>query len=117
MSFYKANKERSKTVNKEPTMTDQSQAATTDINIIVNQFLRTGQAPNGAAPIYADFTQLPDDLRGFIEMGRSINQHQQSLPKELQGIPLEELVTMTNAQITAILNPPATPPATPNGET
>jgi len=97
------------TQNNEPTLTDQSQAGQTDINIIVTQFLKTGQAPQGAQPIYADFTQLPEDLRGFIEMGRSINQLQRQLPQQLQGVPLVQLLNMTNEQIGAILKPPDNP--------
>lgn len=109
MSNYKANKAKAIHFNNEPTMTDQSQAEQTDINIIVTQFIRTGQAPSGAAqPIYGDFSELPEDLRGFIEMGRSMNGLIQQLPAELQGIPVHELVRMTNEQITAILNPPDT---------
>jgi len=105
MSRYKANKADAVTFNTEPTMTDQSQAAQTDINIIVTQFLRTGQGPMGKTPIYADFSELPHDLRGFIEMGRSIQEHQEQLPEQLKGIPLADLVRMTNQQINAILQP------------
>ncbi|QXP08204.1 MAG: internal scaffolding protein [Arizlama microvirus] len=97
------------TDNNDPTLTDQSQAHTTDINIIVTQFLKTGQAPQGANPIYADFTHLPDDLRGFIEMGRSINTLHSSLPAALRDIPATELFRMTNEEITAKLTPPDKP--------
>lgn len=106
MSRYQDNKNRAKYRDTSPTKTDQSQAANTDLNIIVNQFLRTGQAPQGRQPIYADFTQLPNDLRGMIEMGRAIKSHQAELPEALRGIPVEKLVAMTNDQINAILAPP-----------
>jgi len=97
------------TQNHEPTLTDQSLAGSTDINIIVTQFLRTGQGPQGATPIYADFTQLPEDLRGFIEMGRSIDSLVTQLPEALRGIPVRDLIGMTNEQINAKLQPPEKP--------
>jgi len=97
------------TQNNQPTLTDQSGAASTDINIIVTQFLRTGNAPQGKEGYYADFTQLPDDLRGFIEMGRSINTLRSELPEQLRDIPPAELFRMTNEEITAKLTPPNKP--------
>lgn len=110
MSKYKQNKADAVTFNEEPTMTDQSQAAQTDINVIVTQFLRTGAAPvPRTEPHFGDFTQLPEDLRGFIDLGRSIGPLRESLPPQLQGIPLDQLITMSNEQITAILTPPESP--------
>lgn len=106
MSNYKANKADAVYINTEPTMTDQSQAANTDINIIVNQFIRTGQAPQGAEPIYADFADLPDDLRGFIEMGRTINTLKSQLPEQLRDLPPAELFRLTDAELLARLTPP-----------
>lgn len=106
MSRYKANKQDAITYNDEPTMTDQSQAESTDINIIVTQFLRTGHTPGQQPPIFADFASLPEDLRGFIDMGRSIEEHRGDLPEALRRIPLNDLVNMSDEQITAILTPP-----------
>jgi len=103
------NQHLGRTVNTEPTLTDQSQAQATDINIIVTQFLRTGHAPQARQGQYGDFTQLPTDLRGFIEMGRSISKHQNELPEQLREIPIEYLVRMTNEQINDILRPPEEP--------
>lgn len=103
------NQHKGRTVNNEPTLTDQSAVAQTDINIIVNQFLRTGQQPQGQPKHYADFTQLPNDLRSFIEMGRSIAEHRANLPDQLREIPVEDLVQMTDEQINAMLKPPETP--------
>jgi hypothetical protein len=104
------------TQNYEPTLTDQSQAANTDINIIVTQFLRTGQAPQGANPIYADFTDLPEDLRGFIEMGRSMGTLRERLPPQLQKLNAQELFALTTEQINQILTPPDKPPDKPKDE-
>ena len=98
-----------RTVNNEPTMTDQSQKSQTDINVIVTQFLRTGQTPVGKPGMYADFSQLPEDLRGFIEMGRSIETLHSSLPPELQDLKAHELFAMTNEQIMARIVPPNKP--------
>jgi len=106
MSRYTANKQDAIYFNTDPSKTDQSQAQHTDINVIVTQFLKTGQPPIGKPPIYADFTQLPNDLRGLIEMGRSIENLQTQLPEQLRGIPVAQLINMTNEQINAILTPP-----------
>jgi len=109
MKISKAFKERTRatdTINNKPTMTDQSQAADTDTNKIIGKFLKTGQIPPGPGNIrYGDFTALPSDLRGFLEMARSIDANRQTLPPELREIPVEELVTLSNYDIQAILNP------------
>ncbi|WNK14887.1 MAG: internal scaffolding protein [Microvirus sp.] len=99
------NQHKGRTVNTEPTLCDQSQANQTDINIILNQFLKTGQAPGTANPIYGDFTQIPTDLRGFIEMGRSMNTLRSQLPEQLREIPPTVLFNMTDAEILAKITP------------
>lgn len=86
-SYYKRNKEAAKYRNTEPSLTDQSQASSTDINIIVTQFLRTGQAPPGAQPVYGDFTEFPTDLRTMFDMARSVREKVDQLPEELRGVP------------------------------
>lgn len=106
------NKLRTKTTK--PTKTDQSQAKDTDLNVIVQKFLK-GQLPNGAVqdPLYADFTRYPQDLRGFIETSRSLNAHRSQLPDSLKGMSVEQLMALTPEQLHAILAPPAPPPANP----
>lgn len=111
--MYKLNKERAVYRNNDPTLTDQSQARETDINIIVSK-MGIGRVVAGAAqpPMYADFTDLPRDLRGFIEEARQLDTLRSKLPKELQGQRIEELLALTPEQIHALLFPePATPPA------
>lgn len=117
MSNWKKNKADAVYISTTPTKTDQSQAEQTDINVIVTQFLRTGQTPMPREGQYGDFSQLPEDLRGFIELGRSKQQLIENLPPELRTMPLEDLLEMTNEQITAKLQPPATPPANPEKTT
>jgi len=113
MTYYYENRKRAQFKNVEPTLTDQSGAKDTDINIIVGQFLRTGSAPGtNKQPLYEDFTQYPDDLRGFIEAGRAIKEHIADLPEQLRNIPLNELLALPPQQIADMLKPPATPPAT-----
>lgn len=110
VSIYKTNKERAIYRNTEPTLTDQSQAANTDINIIVTQFLRTGQAPGQQTPVYGDFTDFPTDLKTMFELARSVKDKIQELPDALQGMPLEQLVQLTNDQINDMLPKPAPEP-------
>jgi len=105
-SNYQTNKARAVTCDYTPTMTDQAGARDTDINVIVGQYLVSGRVPGSKQePIYEDFSDLPKDLRGFIEMGRSLHTHKARLPEQLRGIPVAELVRLTDEQIGAILAP------------
>lgn len=110
MNYY-TNKARAKTRTTKPSLTDQSQAAETDINVIVGRFLRTGQAPGGKQPMYGDFSELDGDLRSMIERARTLHRERYKLPKELQDKPIEELLALTTTQLHAILTPPAPSPA------
>lgn len=110
--YYAANKAASITftdLDKDPTLTDQSQANDTDINVIVKRYGIHAQAPgNPAQPMYGDFSGLPTDLRGFIEVGRTLEENRQRLPEPLRDKPIEELFALTPEQLTAILTPPKT---------
>lgn len=114
MNNAKARSDKYATTNTEPTMTDQSGAADTDINLIVKRYGVFGQAPGAATePVYGDFADLPIDLREKIELIRSIPQLQRSLPEQLATRSLQDLASLTNEQLTAILQPVVTPAPTP----
>lgn len=116
MSNYYRNRERANFKSTKPSLTDQSQAAGTDINVIVNQFLKTGQVRGPATPpMYGDFTSLPGDLRGMIETSRKVKELRHKLPKQLQEMPVEELLALQPNELKNILQPPAEPPA-PKGD-
>lgn len=107
MSNWAKNKQLAVYFNTQPSATDQSQARETDINVIVGKMIRTGQGPNtNAQPIYADFTTLPEDLRGMIEQSRSIQARRAQLPDKLREMPIEQLLTLTADDLTNILTPP-----------
>lgn len=91
--------------NTQPTMTDQSQAATTDLNVIVNQFLRTGQSPSKGTPIYGDFTQLPQNLRDAFEQARGVKNLRRQLPPQLKDMEPAQLLALTPEDIKRILTP------------
>lgn len=111
MSNYARNKARSITVNKAPTKTDQSAAHETDRNVIVNRFLTHGQMPTGVKPgMYEDFASLPEDLRGYINMAKSLDGYRRSLPKELAEMPTDQLLNLKQEELTRILTPPAPTP-------
>lgn len=115
--FYQLNRKRAQFKNVEPTMTDQSQAKFTDINIIVERIRQTGIQPPGRKPGYnADLTQVPEDLRGFLELARSANQRRGELPPQLQQLTTEQLLSLTTEDIKRILTPPE-PPAPPDPKT
>lgn len=119
---YRENKARAIFTNTQPTMTDQSQGHETDINVIVGKY-GIGQTAPGAngEPTYADWTNMPTDLREMIETARRLEDHRAALPDALRDMPIEEILSLTDDSLTNILTPPATTPAaTPNnpaGET
>jgi len=111
MSMYYENRKRARTVNNSPTLTEQSMARDTDINVIVAKFRITGRVPGAQQqPMGGDFTALPTDLRGFIDAARDLRNHRMRLPKELANIPTEELLRLTTAELKAKLNPPEEKP-------
>lgn len=115
MTYYYRNKEASRTYNTEPTLTDQAGARDTDINVIIGRFRRTGMVPvSQTQPMSGDFTALPQDLRGYIEAAKQKELIRRKLPKELQEMPIEELLALTPEQLRQKLTPPE--PKTPEGE-
>lgn len=109
-SNWAKNKALAITRDTTPTLCDQSQARDTDINIIIKMLEQTGTVPGAKGePMYGDFTQLPKDLRGFIEKGRELKSLQSALPPQLQGKPLEELMSLTPQALKDILTPAPTP--------
>jgi len=103
------------THNAEPTMTDQSGAADTDINLIVKRYGVYGTAPGSAhPPIYGDFADIPQDLRDKINLIRSIPELRKDLPSELDGLTLADL-NLPPDQLAAKIPRPAPTPA-PTGE-
>lgn len=89
-----------------PTMTDQSQANDTDINVIVKRYGVHGQVPGtNAQPTYEDLVNFPDNLRDLIDTARGINDHLDKLPPQLKTLSFGELMALTNEQLTHILTP------------
>jgi len=109
-SVYRKNKARAIFNNTDPTETDQSQAHETDINVIVAKYGIAGQAngnPNQGE--YLDSTSLPEDLRGFIEMGRTLEDRRAELPEEIREMPIEQILQLREPDIARILAPPDAP--------
>jgi len=112
MSYYAQNKIKAKTVSKKPTLTDQASARDADINVIVGQFLTHGQVPGTTKqPIVgADFTKMPTDLRGFIDLGKSLEKNKARLPAQLKGMTTDKLLSLTPEELKTILAPPEEKP-------
>lgn len=109
---YRENKQRAQTRTTKPSLTEQSAANETDINVIVAKFKITGRVPGSQQePLSGDFTQLPRDLRGFIDLAKSMKNLKSKLPKELRDIPDAKLLALTPDQLKNILTPPAPKPA------
>lgn len=107
---YQRNKELARTLNTEPTLTDQAAAKDTDINRIVASYKITGQMPQAAAqPVYADFSELPDDLRGMMETAKALRQHMDRLPPQLRNLGPEQLLALKGEDLKRILTPPVKP--------
>lgn len=96
---------KGKTFNNEPTMTDQSQARDTDINVIVGAFGIANVTGATGTPMYEDWTEMPTDLRGWIEQARSLEQHRNALPDALKTMDIQELLGLTPEQLAAKLKP------------
>lgn len=98
--------------NKDPSLTDQSQARDTDINVIVGKFNITGRVPGSdTQPMSGDFSELPRDLRSFIEQARQLTRLHSELPEKLRNLTTQQLLELPPAELKAILEPPASPPA------
>lgn len=111
MGYYYENRKRAQIKNTDPSLTEQSMARDTDINVIVGKFKITGRVPGGnGQPMTGDWTQLPQDLRGFIDTARDFNNKRRMLPKELQNIKTDELLNLTIEDIAKKLAPPAPTP-------
>lgn len=104
MGYYD-NRKRARTETIGVTKTDQSQRELTDINVIVRNLGMTGQMQGHArAPIYADFSALPEDLRGFLEMGKELQEHRANLPEELQHLDNQQIVDADPRELARIIN-------------
>lgn len=111
--YYQRNRLKAQFKNTDPTLADQAGARDTDINVIVKRFTQTGMVPGSQqTPMSGDFTNLPRDLRGYIETSKQLHALRHRLPKELQDMDFAELLALRPDELTAILTPkPADPPA------
>jgi len=103
-----------RTVNTDPTETEQSEAHETDLNIILTRYAQSGTIQShGKPPMFEDWTQYPEDLRGFIEAKHDLERARLALPPELRDIPTDELLYMTPEAINARLPKPKPAPEIP----
>lgn len=111
MSNYHRNREIARTINKDPTLTDQAAAAGTDINVIVRQLQISGTMPGAPTPSLGglDTTEIPDNLADALATIRNIKNLRRQLPPQLEGKSMNELLALTPDQLTTILTPPAKP--------
>lgn len=105
MRTLELRREAARFINTEPTMTDQSAASQTDLNIIMTQFLKTGTSPSTSQPVYGDFSELPNNLRDAIEQARSVSRIRSQLPPQLREMPVEDILSLTPEQLGDILTP------------
>lgn len=87
MTPYRSTRERSNsfaTINREPSMTQQTDKDETNINVIVGRFLKTGQLPTiQASAIQGDFTNALD-FRQANEQLRKATESFEALPAHIQ---------------------------------
>lgn len=104
VSNYHRNKELSKTLTIGQTMTDQSGAEATDINIIVKKLAMTGTIPGSSTPpMYVDMSEIPDNLRDMLEMSRNIEKHRNELPQALRSLSTAELLSTDPNRLSAMI--------------
>lgn len=73
------------TVNEEPTMTQQSDANETDINVIMAKYQQTGQLPRVLTePLFGDFTDAPD-YRTAVETINAANAAFMEIPAKIRA--------------------------------
>jgi len=108
---------RGRTHNDGKSLTDQSQADDTNINVILRKYGVTGVATGRAGQAqFLDHSLLPTDLREAFETVRAAKGLRDTLPEAIRNKTIEELTTLTLEQLNTILTPPAPPPAPPPGE-
>lgn len=119
MSTHEERRAKARTVNNEPTMTDQSAASQTDLNLILQRYAQSGTLnSHGKEPMYMDWTEYPEDYRDFIHKTREISELRERLPQELRDIPTEQLLYITPEELHARLKPKdAQPLVQPENET
>lgn len=101
-----------RTVNNEPTLTDQSGAPDTDLNVILKRYAQSGTIQShGKEPMYVDWTEYPEDFRGYIHQARELERHRARLPEQLKDKTDAQLLALTPDELQNILTPPAPPPA------
>jgi len=105
---------KARTVNNDPTETDQSGASETDLNVILQRYAQSGTIQShGKDPIYEDWTKYPEDLRGFLEAKERMQEARDQLPPELRDKPTSELLYMTPEALQAALTPKEPPKEEP----
>lgn len=113
--YYAVNKLKARIKRTTPTVTDQSQAKATDLNVIVKKFGVTSNIGSmNANPMFGqDTTNWPRDLREVFETARDLHRARAQLPEQLQNLTLAELVQLTDEQLQQKLTPPKEPPKEP----
>lgn len=102
---YAENKARSKIITIGETMADQAGAEATDINVIVKKMAATGSMPTSTKqPFYADMSELPNNLRDMLEMGKQVDNHRAQLPKALQHLTTGELINTDPKQLQRMIS-------------
>lgn len=110
MTRWKDNKAKAVTYPDPVSLTDQSQAKETDINVIVAKMGITGTVPGSPQePMYGDWTHLPTDLRGYIETARELETLRAQLPEQLKTRSVEDIIAMKPETLAELLKP-ANPP-------
>jgi len=108
---------KARTHNTEPTMTDQSGARETDLNVILTRYAQSGTIQShGKEPIYEDWTKYPEDFRGYIHQSRETARLRDKLPDQLKKMTDQELLALTVDQLNNILAPPDKPADKPKDE-
>lgn len=88
-SVYRHDKGRSNrfaTINLQPSLTQQSDAAESDINVIVRRYVKTGQLPQvNQEPIYGDFSTEGFTYREMVEKINAANSAFEQIPADVRG--------------------------------
>lgn len=98
--MYTEAKKKARFYSNKPTLTDQSQAEDTDLNVILKKYQITGRAPGARQTLpHGDYTAAPQDLAGHFELAKSVKDLQASLPEHLRTLTPEQILQLDNKQL------------------
>jgi len=94
MGYYYQNRTHARTVNNEPSLTEQSMARDTDLNIIVEKFKITGRVPSAQHNPSRATSPTSRTTSGDSSKPQKHQDCRAKLPPQLREMPIEQLLAL-----------------------